>query len=192
MSGPRTSEQERVPPGPGTQGLQLGAGRPQARPAGPHSAQGPPSAQGCVPGTPASPWTDLQGVLYPAPRTQPKARSRDPRPRGHVSQADPTAALRTSEAAAPYPAHVSDQKLSAAGWVKELAPRPPAPSGAAHRSLTLPPTRDKSSQLGWRSWVKTGHHLRRPPALQGRQGKVQKPAGSMLRGSGERRLGLSQ
>ena len=40
--------------------------------------------------------------------------------------------------------------------------------------------------------MKTGHRLRRPPALQERQGKVRRPAGSTLRASGERRLGLSQ
>ena len=72
---------------------------------------------------------------------------------------------------------------------------PLLPSGLTHRSLTLPQlgtSLASPTELGWRSWVKTGPLLRRPPALQERPGKGQKPARSMLPVSRGRRLGLSQ
>nr|XP_020735104.1 basic proline-rich protein-like [Odocoileus virginianus texanus] len=138
MSGPRTSEQERVPLGRALRAFSWGQGGPNPTRQAPTLHRGHSPRRAVCP-APLPPLGPTSRESYPAPRIQPKARSRDPRPHGHVNQADPTTAQRTSKAAALYPAHVSDQKQAGAEWVKELAHRPAAPEwGGPQKPDTTP------------------------------------------------------
>lgn len=122
-----------------------------------------------MPGTLASPWTDLQGAFsYPAPRVQPKARSREPRPRchtpsSHMSQADPS--KHRGPATRQHlilPTSVTRQlRLGAGHGVKELAHRPPAPEWADPQKPDTAPARDQSSQPHRAGMEKLGED--RPP-----------------------------